>query len=75
MVAVGIALGTLIGWGISQVLVKILTGVFDPQPSGLTIPWAYLAVAFGLTIAATIVGGSGALRAVRKPLPRILRDL
>jgi putative ABC transport system permease protein len=75
VVGVGIALGLVIGWGIATVLVKILTGVFDPPPFGLTIPWAYLGIALGLTIAATIIGGSGALRAVRKPLPQVLRDL
>ena len=65
----------MIGWGIANVLVRILTGVFDPPPSGLTIPWAYLGIALGFTVAATIVGGTGALRAVRKPLPVVLRDL
>ncbi|MGZ4129108.1 MAG: FtsX-like permease family protein, partial [Actinomycetota bacterium] len=75
VVGMGIALGVMIGWGIANVLVKILTGVFDPPPSGLTVPWAYLGIALGLTVAATIVGGSGALRAVRKPLPQVLRDL
>ncbi|MGH2594638.1 MAG: FtsX-like permease family protein [Actinomycetota bacterium] len=75
VVAVGIALGGLIGWGIAQVLVKILTGVFDPPPSGLTIPWGYLGIALAAAIGATIVGSSGALRSVRRPLPEVLRDL
>jgi putative ABC transport system permease protein len=75
VVAVGIVLGGLIGWGIAEVLVKILTGVFDPPPSGLTIPWRYLGVALSATLGATLLGGSGALRAVRKPLTDVLRDL
>jgi putative ABC transport system permease protein len=75
VVGVGIALGVTIGWAIANVLVKILTGVFDPPPSGLTVPWGYLGVALAAAISATIVGGSGALRAVRKPLPQVIRDL
>ena len=75
VVGMGIVFGVVIGWEIANVLVKILTGVFDPPPSGLTIPWAYLAITLGFTVAATIVGGTGALRAVRKPLPVVLRDL
>ena len=75
VVGVGIASGGVIGWGIANVLVKILTGVFDPPPSGLTVPWGYLGIVLAAAIGATIAGGSGALRAVRKPLPQVLRDL
>ncbi len=75
VVGVGIALGGLIGWGIAEVLMKILTGVFDPPPSGLTIPWGYLGIALIATLGAMFLGGSGALRAVRKPLTEVLRDL
>ncbi len=39
----GLALGALGGWWIAQVIVKILTGVFDPPPEHLSVPWAYLA--------------------------------
>src|SRR6266550_8436999 len=39
----GLALGALSGWWIAQVIVKILTGVFDPPPEHLSVPWGYLA--------------------------------
>ena len=30
------------GWALFQVLVAVLTGVFDPPPAGITVPWLYL---------------------------------
>lgn len=51
------ALGTgIVGGGIlAQILVKVLAGVFDPPPAGLSIPSLYL-----LVVAALAVGGIGA---------------
>ncbi len=71
----GLALGALSGWWIAQVIVKILTGVFDPPPEHLSVPWAYLTgllVAVGIAIAGA---GSGMLRAIRRPAMAALRDL
>ncbi|HWW53863.1 MAG TPA: ABC transporter permease, partial [Acidimicrobiales bacterium] len=48
----GLALGALTGWGLTVVLVKILTGVFDPPPSTLAVPWLYLGVVGVLAAAA-----------------------
>ncbi|MDQ2966258.1 MAG: FtsX-like permease family protein, partial [Chloroflexota bacterium] len=71
----GIALGGLAGWGIAQVIVKILTGVFDPPPEHLSAPWGYLA-AFGLAAALAIAAaGFGMIRATRRPAMEIIRDL
>jgi putative ABC transport system permease protein len=68
-------LGALTGWGLSYVIVKILTGVFDPPPEHLSIPWTYL-VALGLVTAASIVAATvGTLRATRRPALEIVRDL
>jgi putative ABC transport system permease protein len=72
---VGVVLGALTGLGIAQVLVKILTGVFDPPPESLSVPWAYLAAVLTSIAAAVTVAGSGALRSVRRPQPQILRGL
>lgn len=48
------ALGTgVVGGGIlAQILVKVLTGVFDPAPATLSLPWPYL-----LAVSALAVGG------------------
>lgn len=40
----GMVLGTVTGFGIAKMLVKVLTGVFDPPPQSLAISWPYLLV-------------------------------
>ncbi|MEO8911269.1 MAG: ABC transporter permease [Gemmatimonadaceae bacterium] len=40
----GMVLGFATGFGIAKMLVKVLTGVFDPPPEALAIPWVYLMV-------------------------------
>jgi putative ABC transport system permease protein len=40
----GMVLGFITGFGIAKMLVKVLTGVFDPPPESLSIPSAYLIV-------------------------------
>ena len=50
LLAGGLA-GSLIGFAVAQMLVKVLTGVFDPPPDILHVPWFYLS---GLAIAAII---------------------
>ncbi len=40
----GMVLGFATGFAIAKMLVKVLTGVFDPPPQALTIPWSYLGV-------------------------------
>jgi putative ABC transport system permease protein len=71
----GLALGALGGWWIAQVIVKILTGVFDPPPEHLSVPWAYLAALLIAVTAAIAVAGAGMLRATRRPAMAVLRDL
>jgi putative ABC transport system permease protein len=46
----GVAIGVTTAW----MLVKMLTGVFDPPPERLDIPWFYLSGLL-LTIAMSIV--------------------
>jgi putative ABC transport system permease protein len=67
--------GALTGWGIAQVLVKILTGVFDPPPGSLSVPWGYLTAVLAAIVGAVAIAGSSALRSVRRPQPQVLRDL
>jgi putative ABC transport system permease protein len=71
----GIVLGVLAGWGVSFVLVKILTGVFDPPPQHLFVPWAYLGVIGAVTVGAVLLAGLGAIRATLRPAVEIVRDL
>ncbi|HCP61356.1 MAG TPA: ABC transporter permease [Actinobacteria bacterium] len=71
----GVILGAVAGWGLSFFLVKILTGVFDPPPEHLFVPWAYLAVVAGVTVGAVVVAAVGALRATHRPAIELVRDL
>jgi putative ABC transport system permease protein len=71
----GVLLGVLAGWGIAFVLVKILTGVFDPPPEHLFVPFAYLSALGAVTAAAVVAVCLGTLRATRRPAVEIVRDL
>jgi putative ABC transport system permease protein len=71
----GLFLGTLIAIGISDMLIKVLTGVFDPPPDYLSVPWAYLGGVILLTVGAVGVAGAATLRALRRPAIEELRDL
>ncbi|MBI1219887.1 MAG: FtsX-like permease family protein [Rhodobacteraceae bacterium] len=51
--ALGLAVGAVVAW----MLVKLLTGVFDPPPEALVIPWVYIAgmlLAVGLSVFAAV---------------------
>lgn len=48
----GLVFGLLSGFLTAWMMVKLLTGVFDPPPETLSIPWLYLAIVLGLVIAA-----------------------
>ncbi|MGW7595055.1 FtsX-like permease family protein, partial [Streptomyces rubiginosohelvolus] len=41
LTAAGLTGGALIGWALTQMLVKVLTGVFDPPPEAVAVPWPY----------------------------------
>ncbi|MDX6706274.1 MAG: putative transport system permease protein [Solirubrobacteraceae bacterium] len=71
----GLVAGTAIAAAISQMLVRVLTGVFDPPPDALAVPWTYLVVVVVLTVAAVGVAGAATLRALRRPAIEELRDL
>ena len=71
----GLILGGLIAAALSVTLVDVLTGVFDPPPDVLSIPWAYL-LGVGLAVVATVTAaGVVTLRALRRPAIEELRDL
>jgi putative ABC transport system permease protein len=71
----GAVLGILSGWAVSFIIVKILTGVFDPPPPHLFTPWAYLAALAAVTTAATIAAGATVIRSAREPAVEMIRDL
>jgi putative ABC transport system permease protein len=71
----GAILGGAAGWILSQMLVKVLGGVFDPPPEHLSVPWAYLGVIAGLGILGLAVAALAAIRAARRPPLTVLREL
>jgi putative ABC transport system permease protein len=56
-------------------LVKVLTGVFDPPPAALAVPWAYLIGMAAVAVAAAALSAAGAVRATRRPAMTLLRQL
>jgi putative ABC transport system permease protein len=71
----GLLAGAVTGSILSQMLIKVLTGVFDPPPSVIAIPWSYLLTVTALTVAALAAVSVAAVRAARRPAITILRDL
>ena len=51
----GMVLGFATGLGIAKMLVKVLTGVFDPAPQSLAMPWLYLVVLIVAGCASTVL--------------------
>jgi putative ABC transport system permease protein len=70
----GLVTGAAAGWMLAQVLVAVLTGVFDPPPAAVTVPWAYLAVTAAITVAALVVAAEVALRRRRGTDVQLLRE-
>ncbi|GAA0243193.1 hypothetical protein GCM10009527_044870 [Actinomadura nitritigenes] len=68
-------LGSLGGWILSRMLVKVLTGVFDPPPDHLAVPWPYLGSVAGASTAVVIAAALIALRAAKRAPLTVLRDL
>ncbi|MFJ9817708.1 FtsX-like permease family protein [Streptomyces sp. NPDC101151] len=71
----GLAGGALIGWALSEMLVKVLTGVFDPPPAALAVPGGYLSLT-ALAAAAAVLGAAlNGVRRAARPAVEELRDL
>lgn len=75
LIACGVAGGAVIGAAIATLLIKVLTGIFDPPPALPTIPWAYLIGLLLVVAGVTVAVVSGAGRLVARAGPSELRDL
>ncbi|MFI1094840.1 FtsX-like permease family protein [Streptomyces sp. NPDC020917] len=71
----GLMGGALIGWALSQMLVKVLTGVFDPPPAHVAVPWGYLALTAGTALVAIAGAALGSARRSSRPAVEDLREL
>ena len=69
----GILCGALAGWALTEMLVAVLTGVFDPPPAALAVPWTYLGSLLILalaTVAVVVVVGARRMYAAPATLIR-----
>ena len=73
--ALGVVIGVLASWALALLVVKVLTGVFDPPPSHLAVPWLYLSLVGALTLAAVVAGAELTVRAAGRKRIEALRDL
>ena len=71
----GLAAGAGVGWALSQVLVTVLIGVFDPPPAAISVPWVYLLSVAVVTVGALALAAEVALRRSRRPPIPVLREL
>ncbi|HEV2017813.1 MAG TPA: ABC transporter permease [Gemmatimonadaceae bacterium] len=71
----GMVLGFATGLGIAKMLVKVLTGVFDPAPQSLAIPWVYLVVLILAGTLSTVLAVVIAQRVTRKRSLEALRTI
>lgn len=71
----GLVAGSLTGWAMSHMLVKVLTGVFDPPPAALAVPYLYLSGVLVATVVAVVAAATTAIHATRRPAIAALRDL
>jgi putative ABC transport system permease protein len=75
MVFAGVLGGAAIGGVIAYLLVKVLTGIFDPAPSAATVPWSYLLAVVAAIVGVTVLVVIGVGRLVARAGPSELRDL
>jgi putative ABC transport system permease protein len=71
----GMVLGFATGLGIAKMLVKVLTGVFDPAPQSLAIPWVYLGVLIVAGCASTVLAVVIAQRVTQQKSLEALRTI
>ncbi|WP_460820710.1 FtsX-like permease family protein [Nocardioides ungokensis] len=72
---VGVGCGLATGWGLSYLLVKVLTGVFDPPPSSLAAPWGYLTFLVACTVLAVGVTAVLVIDLTRRQARTLLRSI
>ena len=71
----GLLGGAAVAAVVSYLLVKVLTGIFDPAPAAATIPWTYVTIVVGLIAIVTLVVVAGVGRLAARAGPSELRDL
>lgn len=73
VVGIGAIAGTALGFAVAWVLVRLLSGVFDPPPEALAVPWMYLLLIAVAAVACTLTAVRFMLTLARRPDPYALR--
>ncbi len=71
----GVLAGAGIGWLLSRMLVAVLTGVFDPPPASIAVPWTYLATVTAIAVLTLAVVAATTAYLARRPDTARLREL
>lgn len=71
----GLLTGAVAAWALSNMLVKVLHGVFDPAPESLAVPWTYLVIMTSIAVAATAAASITAIHNARTPHLDLLRAI
>ncbi|ORI13505.1 ABC transporter permease [Rhodococcus sp. 1168] len=75
LTCLGLLAGAVTGAALSVMLIEVLTGVFDPPPASITVPWIYVTGVGGLSIFALAVVSAATIRGARRPAITVLREL
>lgn len=75
VVAGGLLCGAIAGGALATMLTKVLTGVFDPPPASLSVPWAYLVTVAGVAVAAVVATSMLTIRQAQTAPLSVLREL
>jgi putative ABC transport system permease protein len=71
----GLGIGAIVGAALSIMLVNVLSGVFDPPPSVVAVPWTYLAAFAVTTVGGLALAAVATVRAVRRSASHLLGEL
>lgn len=75
LLAGGLVAGGALGFGVAEMLVKLLTHVFDPPPEQILIPWGYLGLVVAATFGAVVVAGRVMTGVARRGVLESIRQL
>jgi len=73
IVGIGVVSGTATGFAVAEVLVRLLSGVFDPPPETLAVPWLYLVLVMGAAAVCAAAAVIFMRHLVGRPNPSALR--
>ena len=71
----GLLFGSLIGVTLAEMLVALLTHVFDPPPEALTLPWGYISFLFSAVSLSVVLAVIATVRAAQRGVIAQVRGL